>query len=1230
MRKLFLTLNSLFLASGFFSQAPVGPGGVGTSSELSVWLDASKITASDGDFLSSWSDQSGNGNNFSQSSAPLQPFLSANSSINGLPAVSFNSDFMQSGTIPSIESNQLSWIIVSNTSNTNTQVLLRSDYSSGTTFNASRMWGNFSTSTEFISHAREVNGTIVKLIDSYNLGSHIWSSRWNGTSLFESYIDQSLIASSNLAAANPSSHNTIFLGAANATNQYPFSGDVAEVIVFNATLNNAQRIIVDNYLSTKYSIPLSSNDYFSFDATFGNDLAGIGREDASNEHLDAQGEGILRVTSSGLDDGEYLIWGHNNGPLSSTATGIPASLGGSGAMLERIWRFSETGSGFGSITISFDLSSGIAFGDPNSYYLYTDSDGDFTSGAVGPIGPSTISSGSVSFTLTDLQLNDGDHLILANGDADIISIVDGQTWNDPTTWNCNCVPNSGNNVTIDANHTVRVQAPSSSLDLTVSGSGSLSLQGTTLNIEGNLDMQSGSNNFLSGVLDVEGNFSNSGTSISSGLYSFIGGNWDNSLGTFNYSSDDSTTFDGNSPSSISGSTDWYILTIDNTAGVSISSGTHNIFGILNLVSGSFNTSNSVTLKSDATGTAQMDNIESGSIIGNITVERLLSMGTQGWREITSPVQGTNLIDWQNNGIIFSGFSNSTFPNFAWVNALSYSEPNALGNKNNGWVDATDAFSNATGPSNGYRIYMDATDYTLSVSGTPYSGSQTINVTQTGGAGSGDDQNGWNLIGNPYPCTIDWNLVSKTGIEDAIWTWNATAGNYGLYWSAGGTATNNVTKEIAHSQAFWVKAIQASGNVTIDENDKIRVDKAFVKSSSTSNDMHIHLNGNQNTYSDEIIVRRVSNASDSYDLGLEFPKLFTELPDLAPSLSVLCEDSIDLSVAAVDKDSNSEIKLKANSGLNAQGTYTLNFTIPEGFMDYGCIHLEDLHNGIITDLRVDSSYTFQSSDTTTVPRFLLKMFRDYNVSSIDASCFNYDDASITIEGDFLNANTYDIFSSGTLVSSTTANGNTVVFDDLYSGNYQIYTNQILSCDNNISEIVITEPDEVLAEFSYNSDTLILGSQPVQLQLTNQSLGADIYAWDFDDGNFSYEIHPINFYTFSGDFTVRLVAENSLLPSCYDDVFHTITVLDSLSTGLNNPTTEIVEIEAYKFGNEIIIQSSANLKDAKIEVYNSIGQLLKCKNIDLASFEVIRIPLDGKNQIYFLVVSNSEQVKTFKLF
>ena len=51
---------------------------------------------------------------------------------------------------------------------------------------------------------------------------------------------------------------------------------------------------------------------------------------------------------------------------------------------------------------------------------------------------------------------------------------------------------------------------------------------------------------------------------------------------------------------------------------------------------------------------------------------------------------------------------------------------------------------------------------------------SISVDATWGAGTGDDQNGWNLIGNPYPCTVDWDLLSsgdKNNIEDAIWIWN---------------------------------------------------------------------------------------------------------------------------------------------------------------------------------------------------------------------------------------------------------------------------------------------------------------------------------------------------------------------------------------------------------------------------------------------------------------------------
>ncbi|MDB4710953.1 hypothetical protein OAF16_04410, partial [Flavobacteriales bacterium] len=982
----FFTIYILLLTINVFSQTPNGPGGVGTINELQIWLDATKISASNGDPISSWSDLSGNGNTFTQVSAPLQPSFNSNSSINSGPAVTFNSDFLSSSSISSLETNQLSWILVSNTSNTSTQVLLRSDYSSGANFGSNKLWGYFTNSTQFISHTRESNGLMPKLIDSYNLGSHIWTSRWDGTTFFDSYIDEGFIDNSVSGSAVPSGHNSTYLGASNASNQYPFSGDISEVIVYNEALNDAQRIILDNYLSTKYSIALSSNDKYSAtnDALYGNELAGIGREDASNEHLDAQGEGIVRITAASLDNNDYLLFGHDGNPLNSTTTGTPlayTTASPAGEIYERTWRVTETNE-VGDLTITFDVSSN-GFGLTPDYELLIDTDGDFSSGA--NVISGVYSSGVVTFNVLAAELEDDYYFTLGNPSTNIISIVDGQTWNDNTTWNCSCIPSSSSTVTIDAGHTVSVSASSNALDLNVVSSAGLDLSGGTLNVARNLDFQTGSINSLNGVLDVEGNLTNSGTTNSSGSFIFVGGNWDNSLGSYTYFSGDSLTFDGSSLSTISGSTDWNILTIDNSSGVSVSSGTQDIYGILNIVSGTFTTSAAVTLKSNALATAQMDDLESGDISGNLTVERFISMSNQGLREITSPVENTHIIDWQNNGVIFSGFSNSTVPGFSYVNAFTYVEPNALGNKNQGWFNAQDAFTDDTGPLAGHRVYMDAVDYTLSVTGNPYKNSQVIPVTQTGGAGSGDDQNGWNLLGNPYPCTIDWDLVTKSGIEDAVWIWNATDGQYGLHWSGG--SSNGVTNEIAHSQAFWVKAISSTGSITINEDDKVRTDKAFVKTYNPSDDMHVYLTGNINDYKDELIVRRLPNASESYDQGLEFPKLFTELPDESPSLSVLCEDSINLCVAAVNDLVSSELKISAIAGLNTQGTYTLNFSIPEGFMHYGCIELEDLHTGIITDLRSDSSYTFVSSDTTMLPRFLLKIFRDYSVTSTDASCYN---------------------------------------------------------------------------------------------------------------------------------------------------------------------------------------------------------------------------------------------------
>ena len=153
----------------------------------------------------------------------------------------------------------------------------------------------------------------------------------------------------------------------------------------------------------------------------------------------------------------------------------------------------------------------------------------------------------------------------------------------------------------------------------------------------------------------------------------MAGNWDNSSGSYTYSDGDSVTFDGSSVlSTISGDTDWDILTINNSNGVTINSGNQNIFSKLNIQNGTLTTGGLLTLKSNVNGTAQMDNIESGAISGNITIERYLDLSAKdGWREVTSPLQGSTLLDWQSDGVIFSGFAGSDYPTFGFVSAYTY-------------------------------------------------------------------------------------------------------------------------------------------------------------------------------------------------------------------------------------------------------------------------------------------------------------------------------------------------------------------------------------------------------------------------------------------------------------------------------------------------------------------------------------------------------------------------------
>lgn len=166
------------------------------------------------------------------------------------------------------------------------------------------------------------------------------------------------------------------------------NGEMSEVIVYTISLNSAQRIIVDNYLAAKYDITLSENDVYDADdnanGDYDHEVAGIGRVNASNLHVDAKGTGIVRVLgATDLGNNEFLMWGHDNGPLSlDNTTDVPSTVY---SRLDRVWRVSEvdnsgTSVDVGPIDIQVDMSGLTGFNNsyPPQLLVDTDNDGTFT------------------------------------------------------------------------------------------------------------------------------------------------------------------------------------------------------------------------------------------------------------------------------------------------------------------------------------------------------------------------------------------------------------------------------------------------------------------------------------------------------------------------------------------------------------------------------------------------------------------------------------------------------------------------------------------------------------------------------------------------------------------------------------------------------------------------------------------------------------------------------------
>lgn len=131
------------------------------------------------------------------------------------------------------------------------------------------------------------------------------------------------------------------------------------------------------------------------------------------------------------------------------------------------------------------------------------------------------------------------------------------------------------------------------------------------------------------------------------------------------------------------------------------------------------------------------------------------------------------------------------------------------------------------------LYPKLTDTTIAFSGVLNTGLQDTIFAS--------DNNGWNLISNPYPVTIDWD--ASTGIiqqnaNDAFYVWNPNLnsgdgdyGSYGAYISGG--STNGQTQYIPPMQGFFLEVWAVEAGISFNNNCKVAVSSSlFVDAENT--------------------------------------------------------------------------------------------------------------------------------------------------------------------------------------------------------------------------------------------------------------------------------------------------------------------------------------------------------------------------------------------------------------
>ena len=236
--------------------------------------------------------------------------------------------------------------------------------------------------------------------------------------------------------------------------------------------------------------------------------------------------------------------------------------------------------------------------------------------------------------------------------------------------------------------------------------------------------------------------------------------------------------------------------------------------------------------------------------------------------------------------------------------------------------------------------------------------------------------GWNLIGNPFSSTIDWDLLTKTAsVNAAVYIIQASDGAYISWNGSVGDISNGY---ISPHQGFFVKVDAIGQNITMTAEDQLHASSVYFYKDEVeySETLKISLEGESSVSNTYFQFR--NDASSDFDINTDAYKLFG-FASVAQLYSEL--DGIKYSINCLNH-STETVSVPLGINLQDDEDLSLNFSGLQTFYSSIRIDLEDLQTAQTINIRENPTYSFSANSTDEPNRFLLHFNGVTNTQDIE--------------------------------------------------------------------------------------------------------------------------------------------------------------------------------------------------------------------------------------------------------